>query len=327
MVAAVCCWSLVGLALMYSSGMFPGATRLAVVGRLVQKLALPVSQDNRRPDGQTDTRDRADLAQDAQQQLRAMAGHHPAVDAILHSLIPLARNRAAQKRYALGAERAWVAIIHGPAGVGKSMMAAVLADLLIGLNAAAKPLRVPIPAPTPGRFESNWDEILERGVDGVVLLDNARWLADTNPLTQTHQSEDFLATVNAFAERYPGRLCLIITLTTEQREQAFASETARDLMRRLTVVDLVCEALDEPSLMQIFQTYLAKHDLTVESNAEPNVLRLIRRQRDFAGRKFDHAEAVRRIAESLSMRLAELGRDRVTARDVVEVGNILEQDS
>lgn len=325
-IAAIVAWAVVLGGLLYATGLAPGIPGLPIVGKLVLAISLPQSQPMSRrrtlageQRSDPSTLDMDKLAADAQHRLGQLAGNHPAVSKILKSIVPLAETRALRQQRILGAPRALVAIVFGPRGVGKSTIADALADLLIAHKAVSRPVKVILEAPVPGRIEADWTQTLERGLDSIVLVDNARWLADSNTFTQTINGEALLASISSLADRYPGKLAIIISMTTDQYDKAFASQAATEYLRRMTFFDFPCDSIDQDSLYRLFVGYLRDQRIELDPKWEKKIIRSIREAAEYEGDRFDHAEAMRRWAEQLSMRLAEDNRQTPTDEDLSAV--------
>lgn len=242
--------------------------------------------------------DRKKAVARAESQLRAMVGDDPARTEILEKLIPQARAFAEKKKPLLGAQRGLVFLITGPHGVGKSMVARALADLLYGLEVVQKPVLFEVPPPTGSRLAPDWAATFEEGLDGVTLADNASWLLQTHPLTGGSHADGFFAAVTQVANAHPGRLAVIVTLADKELEGIHQRAGFKDFVRRLTVRHLAMSAMEPVALVKVLQSNFRQHGLRWSDALNEPVRRLIKRSAEDA-EHFDNAEAMRRVTESI----------------------------
>jgi hypothetical protein len=241
--------------------------------------------------------DRGKALERGRAELTAMFGEDPARKEILDKLIPQARAFADKKKPLLGASRALVFLITGPHGVGKSMVARALADVLYGTSVVNKPVLFEVPAPTGSRLAPEWVTLLEESLEGIVLVDNAPWLLQTHPLTGAMHADGLFDAITQVANANPGKLAVLVTLADKQLEPINQRAGFKELIRRLTLRHHAMAAMDPQDLLKVLRAQLEKHGLKFPDALSEPARRLIKRYSDSDA--FDNAEAMRRIAESL----------------------------
>lgn len=321
MISAIAAWALVIGTVLYASGVAPGLGALPLVGPYIVALAGVAARAPARPSPAGAPSgpvaapvrppaikvNRAEIAEHAIADLRALLGAHPAVAHISDEVIPLARAGAREGKRLFGLTVPWIVVIHGPRGVGKSSVARALADLLIGLDVVERPTTLAIEPPPPGRADTEWSQVLERGLDAVLLLDNADWLAEQSQHSTTAVSHTVLASLINLAARGTGRVAVIVSMTTEAFDNAFGTG-ATLYLNRMSYQELECVALDDESLARIFEKRLADNSVRIGDGAHDEIVRYARGQRRSSDKQFDHAEAMRRASERIVKRVKIAGR-------------------
>ncbi len=324
-VLAILAWAAVVGTVLYAAGVVPRLGTLPLLGPMFASLAGVATSGSAGAPARgsvaaagvppTPRVDRAKLAARGERQLRELLGSHPAVTTIFDDIVPHARVSASEKKRLFGLSRPWVVVVHGPRGVGTSTVARALADLLIGLDVVARPVALAIEPPPPGRADTEWSQVLERGLDAVLLLDDADWLAETTLRGAGTVSQTVLATLLNLANRGAGKVAVIASMTSEAFDSAFTSGAAAYL-KRMTFKELECVPLDDAALAQIFSHRLAEHGIHCSDAARDEVVRFARGARGYLGKQFDYADAMRRAAEHVVARLKIAGRSVAEPDDV-----------
>ncbi|MBL8438423.1 MAG: ATP-binding protein [Zoogloeaceae bacterium] len=320
MISALIAWVLVISTLLYASGIAPALGTLPVVGPYIVALAgVAAAHMPARPAAPSGPVaapvkpaavkvNRAEIAERASAELRALLGGHPAVAHIADELIPHARASAREGKRLFGLNVPWLVVIHGPRGVGKSSVARALAELLIGLDVVERPVTLAIEPPPPGRADTEWGQVLERGLDAVLLLDNADWLAEKGMSSAMPVSHTVLAALINLAARGAGRVAVVVSLTSEAFDTAFGDK-AKTYLNKTSYQELECVALGDEALARIFEARLADGSVRVGSGTHEEIVRFARNQRRTGDTKqFDYAEAMRRASERIIKRVKIAGR-------------------
>ncbi len=325
-IAAVILWALAIVGLLQAADLLPEPLRQGFVGRIGRSLVLGAQPTLRHIDSplsgssasEDKAADRPSVVARATATLRTMRGQDAARSEILDRIVPRASALGAKGRRLLGASRALVYLISGPPGVGKSTVAESLADLLYGLDALAIPKRIRIEQPPGGRIDLDWRDRLQDSLDGIVLIDNANWLAESNPLTNVVYADALCAAVIEIGERYQGRLAVILTMGDAALAQIANRPSLRQVARRLTLRQLAMDPIPVAVLIELLRDALRSKDIELPAALNDQALRLIKRLADTEhhDQAFDYAEAMRRAAERIEERLSAVGGRHATADDL-----------
>ncbi len=302
--AAIAGWAGVLVSLTYFAGVTPKADRLPLAGSMLKFLAIPS------PGAAAPAQDRDRMLREAEDAIAPEPGEHEAVRIIREQILPLVRQSARSKNV-LGAGRAWLGVVHGPRGVGRTTVAKTLRNLLIGSEAVQRTSEIDLTPSSNDMSNSDWIAEFEKALDGVSLLDNARWLSEQNAFTSKPNALAFLAALSDFSERYPGRLCVIVILNDEIDAQntvcgnAFSSEAAKELLRPMTVIDLPCGPLDEGVLKKLVLNYFHGQGRTLDPAAAERIIGMLRRQKQEEGVQFPYAHAARKLSEDICFSLPQ----------------------
>jgi hypothetical protein len=326
-IAAVVLWALAAVGLIYAAGLLPDALRKSAIGELARALVLdarapgqpvtPAGGGTPAPRAEADNRRAA--AAGAESELRAMRGDDPARAEILSQILPRATALRGKGRRLLGAARALVFLVSGPPGVGKSTVGRALAALLYGLETLATPKRVDVQAPSAGRLDADWRDKFLDGLDGVVLIDNANWLAESNPLMGVVNADVLFAALVEVGDRFPGRLTVIVTLGDRALAQIAGNANLREVERRLTLRHLAMDPIPTDALIELLREALRAADVAMPAELDGVARRLVRSLAETDGDAFDYAEAMRRAAERIEELAAAAGRKEATRDDLEAV--------
>ena len=272
-IAAVVCWLVVIASWCHSAGLIRGLDRLPYVGGLIRYFSLPPLP----PPPEEDKPITPDFLKvnEVLNQFQRLIGVHPAISAITGDIKRLAEARAAENRRLLGADKAWVAIIHGPPGVGKSTIGRLLAELLIAYGAVKKTVAIPLKVPTLGPDPAALRRNIEQGVDGVLLVDDAGWLVDDSSHGYgPNNRELFLNTLSSTVNDCSGRMAVIVTLRTKEYDEI---ETALNkYMKPMICERLECNAIEGGQLRDFFVKQLREKGIELDAKASEHMSSIIR---------------------------------------------------
>ena len=326
-IAALVLWAGVAITLLHAAGLLPAFVMQTIVGQAARWIVGTTTMQAQRvqappPLGSTGSTagvvpvSRGDALKKGEATLRKLRGTDPAIAEILNSILPRARKFERERRPLLGAARGLVVVVSGPPGVGKSTVARALADIFYGISVVAKPAVTEIEPPEGGRYTTHWKERLQEAADGIVMLDNAGWLAETDPLTGAVAGDSFLRIVVDTAERLQGRLTVVLSITDSDLAKLEATIGGREVARRLTIRRLVMSVQPPELLVELLRDGLAARRISLPDALGSKVRRSIIELANNEGERFDHAEAMRRIAERLEEQVAASERREVTAADL-----------
>ena len=325
--AAAVLWSVLALALVYHAGHLPFLAQYRVVHGVLGYLLGPAvaAKPPQAKEARDDPAERARLVAEANRRLADVLGQSDALDAVRRYLT-IAEHAAQRGRRVFGADRAAIALLHGPAGTGKSFVAKLLIDLLYAHGAIAIRKTVELPRPVGSMavasLEREWQARIEQSLDGVLLVDNAEWLAHADDLAGATFVSQLLALLDATANRHPGKLCVVVTALSSGPDVRgpdwLETADARRVLQRHSVFPIAFAALSDKDLLALFRTQIAQRGLELAGGAEDTAERVLRRERQDQGQRFDNAEAARRLAERAALMLAERRSDTVSSSDLRE---------
>ena len=208
-----------------------------------------------------------------------------------------------------------LALISGPAGVGKRTMAQALIDLLIGNKLASADHLVCIDGEdrergagyTLGRARA------EAARGGVVLIEDADWLADPEYAPFLKGLADGASDAEAFTT-------VIVTCAPETARQLSSHPELVGACARFDKQSTALSALDDAALTTILEEEIHRKGYAVEPDVQSDLQRVIVEARDDLREGFRNAETVRNnLAIRLCRKAAETREiTRQTCHELVQ---------
>lgn len=346
-VVAVVLWALVLLSWLYATGLIPAIANVPGLGPAAVWLTAPQSRVRTgvSPSGggggtatsvasqsitppPTAARDlndeeRSALFNQALASIESLRGIEGPLSEI-NNLIALARAQRARGRSGLGVSAPGVLLLlGGPRGTGKSELASQLGRLFCGLGVIQSDRLV---RARQGDFAAGYGANIRESIgtlalaalDGTLLFEDADWFTDSDRVLQTSPGLEAGETLLRVAEEYPGRLFVVMTLSSAKLNSLANDPRHRAWHGKLFVRAIQFEHLSDEVLLDLLIANLQSQGYALDDSAMRTARLRIRDARSEAGQEFDNLIAVRKIVNESIQRVAVRAPDStvMTADDL-----------
>lgn len=306
--AAIFTWVIVVCGVFYSSGFLSGIANLRVIGRLVMWVSLPSNKTSTNIISEAECR---------LKELQSITGGEQVIENIQKRIEEITGSPSLHKQYIINT-KAWITVIHGPLGVGKSTIANALADLLIGHKIVDIPKKIELTRCTSAEnAETYIDQKLRESLGAVFFVDGdndgAGWLVGSDDSSGPTYIRALLAAIEACAKSDPGKLAIIFSISTEQYNKIFSDEHKQSFLRKVALeADYDCSPIKREKLYDFFISYIRKNDRELDQNLEKRMKSIIGEH--MKSDKFGYLAAMKSWADDLTPILGS--RKLVTANDL-----------
>lgn len=254
--------------------------------------------------------EREKLMADALAALKSLRGLDGVMETIDNRLIAVAWEAQKRGESGLGTKApAVLVVLCGPRGTGKTTIAGHLSRLLCGLNVVKTQKIVALQDDSVGGYgasaRASSREMAEAALDGTLFLDNADWLARTDPMWDKLPGAEVGDGILDVASVHPGRLVVLATMSQSAAQRLQEEPRLAGWVNKLRVITVELPELNDEVLLELLKEQLNAHQLSLDPVVEPACRNWIKDLRREKGQEFDNAEAMRRLADDIHQRVIE----------------------